>query len=239
MVLIHGVGCHGDDWRYVLPELTKRFNVITYDQRGHRHTPAPDGRWRIEDLASDLSDLLDSLGIERAHVAGFSLGGIVAQRFAIAYPQRVNRLGLISTTTGRTAAEIDAAHDRLRIIENQPPAEYFAQSIDRWYTPEFQTSHPHVIEENGSTIINMDRSAYSRAYQVLIETNLYDELDKITAPTLVVTGEHDVGSPPSMTHKLAERIPDARGIILPRLRHNILMEAPGILGGLLREFFTS
>lgn len=238
MVFIHGVGCGADDWIPVSRQLQDRFRVLRYDLRGHGRSVIPDTAWTMDDFIDDLADLLDALDIDSAHVAGFSLGGIIAQGFAIKHPDRVNQLCLVSTTTGRTPAEIDKALERLSIIQQSPLQEYFDKSIDRWYTGEFQQAQPDTVKRNGATIANMNRAAYASAYRILVESNFRDQLKQIQAQTLVMTGEHDIGSPPHMSRTLAEHIPNADSIILPRLRHNVLMEAPEIVGGLIREFCT-
>lgn len=238
LILVHGVGCWADDWIPVTQELKDRFTVVRYDLRGHGRSLIPDESWTIETFIDDLKNLMADLNIPQAHIAGFSLGGIIAQGFAIRHPEKTDHLCLVSTTTGRTKPEIEKALERLDIIQSSPLDEYFAKSIDRWYTPEFQTRHADVIERNGATIASMNRNAYASAYRILIESNFVNELQKIRARTLVMTGEYDVGSPPSMTHRLVEEIPDAAGIIIPRMRHNVLMEVPEIIGGLMREFLT-
>ncbi len=238
LVLVHGVGCWADDWLPVTAALKDRFTVIRYDLRGHGRSIIPDTPWTMDTFVDDLAALLNELGTDNAHVAGFSLGGIIAQGFAIKYPEMTNRLCLISTTTGRTRPEIEKSLERLAIIESLPLEEYFEKSIDRWYTPEFQQSHGDTIKRNGATIASMNRQAYACAYRILIESNFVEDLKKIAAPTLVMTGEYDVGSPPEMTHRLVEEIDGAQGIIIPRMRHNVLMEVPEIVGGLIREFLT-
>jgi len=150
LVLIHGVGCRAEDWLPVTRALDNRFSVIRYDLRGHGKSVIPDSPWTMDTFVDDLEQLLTSLDIPRAHVAGFSLGGIIAQGFAIKYPSRVDRLCLVSTTTGRTSAEVENALERLEIIKASPLDEYFEKSIDRWYTPEFQASSPEIIRRNGA-----------------------------------------------------------------------------------------
>lgn len=238
LILVHGVGCWADDWIPVEQTLKNRFTVVRYDLRGHGRSLIPGEPWSMDTFVDDLANLMGELNIADAHIAGFSLGGIIAQGFAIKYPQKTNHLCLVSTTTGRTAADVEKALERLEIIQSSPLDEYFEKSIDRWYTAEFQIDHPEVIKRNGATIANMNRDAYANAYRLLIESNFASELHKIKAPTLVLTGEYDVGSPPSMTHRLVKEISDAQGIIIPRMRHNVLMEVPEIVGGLMREFLT-
>jgi len=238
LVLIHGVGCRAEDWVPVTRALDDRFKVIRYDLRGHGQSIIPDAPWTMDTFVDDLAELLTHLNIDKAHVAGFSLGGIIAQGFAIKYPERVEHLCLVSTTTGRTDAEVEKALERLEIIRSSPLDEYFEKSIDRWYTPQFQSKSPDIIKRNGANIAGMDREAYANAYTLLIKSNFAARLSDITAKTLVMTGEFDVGSPPAMTHRLVAEIADAQGVIIPRMRHNVLMEVPEIVGGLIREFCT-
>lgn len=238
LVLIHGVGSHLSDWSGVASRLKGKFRLLRFDLRGHGESGAPSGPYDIAMLTGDLVALMDELGIASAHIAGFSLGGLIAQSMALGHPERVNRLALLSTVAGRTAEERERVVGRLDFIANSHPADYFDQSVDRWFTPEFQQANPDIIAGRKKVVSSMDGEAYASAYHALAMTDFSGQISAIQAPTLVVTGEHDIGSNPRMAGFMAETIPDSRLMILPGLRHSILLQAPDTVAELLTEFLT-
>jgi pimeloyl-ACP methyl ester carboxylesterase len=237
LVLVHGVGNRLDAWDGVAARLSDRFRLVRYDLRGHGESDKPPGPYRIEDFAEDLRGLIDGLGLERVHLAGFSLGGLVAQAFALSYPKRLNRLALISTVAGRTEAESARVLERLSLVDGGIPGDHFRRSLDRWFTDEFRQAHPELIEQYAQRNQANDPASYAAAYRVLATTDLADRLPEITAPTLVMTGEHDQGSNPRMARLMHERIAGSQLHILPRLRHSILIEAPDQVSAILGDFF--
>ena len=238
LVLIHGVGSRLTDWDATVAALGSDFRILRYDLRGHGASEAPSGPYVVEDFRDDLIGLLDELGIAKAHVAGFSLGGLIAQSLALSAPERVEKLVLLSTVAGRTEEEKAKVQGRLDFIRSSHPADYFDQSVERWFTPEFRKANPEIVQRRKRAVSEMDGAAYAAAYYTLAMTDLGDQLSGIGAPTLVATGEHDIGSNPRMARFISETIPDAKLKILPGLRHSILLQSPELVAGLLRGFLT-
>ena len=100
LLLIHGLGYARWGWEPVRPGLAERFDVVLFDNRGIGESDAPPGPYTVAEMARDAVQVLDEAGIERAHVVGTSLGGMVAQELALSYPDRVDRLVLDGTTPG-------------------------------------------------------------------------------------------------------------------------------------------
>ena len=238
LVLIHGVGSRLTDWDATVSALGPGFRILRYDLRGHGASDAPPGPYVIENFRDDLIGLMDELGIVRAHIAGFSLGGLIAQSLALSAPERVAKLALLSTVAGRNDDEKAKVQGRLDFIRSSHPADYFDQSVERWFTPEFRNANPEVVRRRKQAVSEMDGAAYAAAYYALAMTDLGDQLSRITAPTLVATGENDIGSNPRMARFISETIPGARLEILPNLRHSILLQAPELVADLLRGFLT-
>jgi pimeloyl-ACP methyl ester carboxylesterase len=172
------------------------------------------------------------------HLAGFSLGGLVAQAFALSDPARLRKLALISTVAGRTEAEQARVIERLDLVAGGIPGGHFQNSVERWFTDEFRRANPALIERYAARNRANDPACYAAAYRVLALTDLADRLPAIGAETLVMTGEHDQGSNTRMAHLMQARIPRATLRILPRLRHSILIEAPTLVSDILGAFLT-
>ncbi len=238
LALVHGVSSRLETWDPIVARLRDRFTLLRFDLRGHGESGKPPGPYSLEDFVADLAGLLDDLEWERCHLAGFSLGGLVAQGFALAHPGRLDRLALISTVSGRTAVEKARVMARLATVAQGTSGEHFQKSVDRWFTPAFQRDHPELIALQAARNKQNDPEAYAAAYRVLAETDLADRLTGIAAPTLVMTGEEDIGSNPRMARLMAERIPRARLEILAGLRHSILVEASDLVAEKLGEFFN-
>ena len=238
LVLVHGVGASLEAWDGVAARLRERYRIVRYDQRGHGRSEKVPGPYTVEDFAGDLRALLDTLGIERAHVAGHSLGGLVAQSFALDYPSRLCKLALISTVAGRTEEEGARVLERLAMVAGGIAGDHFRASLDRWFTDEFRAANPELLEEYAARNQANDPACYAAAYRVLALTDLTERLPEIKAETLVMTGEHDQGSNPRMARLMHARVAGSVLRILPVLRHSILIEAPEMVAGMLDDFLA-
>lgn len=239
VLLIHGVGADLESWDGVLSQLSPDRRYVRYDQRGHgksRRTPGP---YTLSDLSGDAVALLDHLGIERASIIGFSLGGLVAQAIALDHPDRVQSVTLVSTVAGRTPEEQERVNERADILAREGATKHLANAVDRWFTPEFVAKHPEVLEARRQKSMQNDPECYVAAYRVLAGSDLGERLTQVKAPTLVMTGENDVGSNPRMSEYIHAQITGSELHILPRLKHSVLLEAPDQIGGLIEPFLAA
>ena len=239
LVLIHGVGSSLESWDYVVPELGQRFHLLRYDLRGLGESTKVAGRYELSDFVDDFAALMCHINWPSCHIVGHSLGGLVAQGIALSHPGLVDKLVLSSTVAGRNADEMSKVKERLRTVEGGIAGDHFRKSMDRWFTPEFREAHPERIAELERRNLTNDPKCYAAAYRVLAETDLADELHRISANTLVTTGEHDIGSNTRMAALMHDRIAGSKLAILPALRHSLLAEAPEVVGALLVDFLSS
>lgn len=238
LVLIHGVGNSLAAWDGVSARLRDRYRIVRYDQRGHGESEKVPGPYAVEDFSGDLQALLDALGIKRAHVAGHSLGGLVAQSFALDHPDRLRKLALISTVAGRSEEERERVQQRLAMVAAGIAGDHFRASLDRWFTDAFRAANPKLLEDYALRNQGNDPACYAAAYRVLALTDLAERLPEIRAETLVMTGEHDQGSNTRMAKLMHALIEGSILRILPVLRHSILIEAPDIVAGVLDDFLA-
>lgn len=239
LTLIHGVGADLESWDGVVAALGDGFQILRYDLRGHGRSAKVRGRYELDDFVDDLAQLLNHLKIGRTHLIGFSLGGIIAQGFALAHPQMIDRLALVSAVAGRTAEERTIVQKRYRALGEKGGSSHVTASLNRWFTDEFIEANRELLEQRLARGRTTDRECYAAAYRVLAECDLGDELHNIAAPTLVMTGEHDQGSNPRMSRLMAERIPNSELHILDRLKHSILVEAPDLVAEKLGTFLRA
>ena len=236
LVLVHGVGSDGSAWAGVIERLCDAFTILSFDLRGHGQSSRVKGRYEIDDLAGDVLKLADHVGFTRFDLAGFSLGGLVAQRIALSTPERVRRLVLLSTVAGRTEDERKRVAARLTALQSGERGSHFDASLSRWLTEDFQQRNPDLVARLRERNAQNDPDCYAAAYRVLAETDFGNALGSLCMPTLIATGEDDAGSNPRMAAFMHSLIPGSRLEILPALRHSILMEAPDLVAGLMREF---
>jgi pimeloyl-ACP methyl ester carboxylesterase len=236
LVCIHGVGSYLEAWSGVVAHLPDQFTVLTSDLRGHGRSTRIKGRYEIDDFVNDTLALAGHVGFASFHLAGFSLGGLIAQRLALTHPERLRRLVLLATVAGRSPEERQAVLGRLAALAASQPSAHHAASLSRWLTEEFQERNPDVIAELRRRDAENDPACYAAAYRVLAETDFGGILDQIRSPTLIVTGEDDRGSNPRMARHMHDQIRGSRLEILPGLRHSILVEAPAQVADLMADF---
>ena len=238
VALIHGFGLNRAMWRWQLPALMQDFRVLTFDLLGHGESAPPASRPDLAMFSEQLLRLMDRCAIERAAVVGFSLGGMIARRFALDHPDRLSALAILHSAHDRTPAEREAVRRRMHHTREHGPAANVDSALERWFTPVFRAADPETIALVRRWIAGNDACVYPRIYRVLAEDDaeIVDGLERIGCPTLVMTGEDDPGNTPAMSQAMAERIPGARLVILPGLRHMALAESPRTVGEPLCAF---
>jgi pimeloyl-ACP methyl ester carboxylesterase len=238
-MLIHGVGAAGTSWDLIAPALTSRFRVLRLDLRGHGKSGHIAGALTLDDFVQDVVDVMDAAGAADTHIVGFSLGGLIAQGFALQQPHRVNKLVVLSAVAGRTDEERARVRTRLGILQEQGIAAITHAAQERWFTPAFIAAHPDLVQRRMQQLQNNHQPSYAAAYTVFSTNDLGDRLHAIEAPTLIATGEHDVGSNTRMARFMHEQIKGSKLEILPNLRHSILVEAPDLIARLVGSYLSS
>lgn len=238
LVCIHGVGSYQEAWSGIVERLKNRFTILTFDLRGHGRSSRIKGRYEIDDFVAETLALADKVGFSTFNLAGFSLGGLIAQRLALTHLPRLRRLVLLSTVAGRTSEERDRVLARLAALQAGTPSDHHNASLSRWLTEAFQDAYPDTVAWLRARDAENDPDCYASAYRVLAETDFGGFLDQIRCPTLIATGEDDVGSNPRMARYMHERIPGSKLAIFPGLRHSILIESPDVVADTMAAFLT-
>ena len=181
--------------------------------------------------------MLDACAVPTAHIVGFSLGGMIAQGIALQHAHRVHRLVLLSAVAGRTAEERERVQARLAILQEQGVAAITGAAQERWFTTDFIARNPDLVVHRRMQQLQENHApSYAAAYTVFSTSDLGEQLHAIHAPTLIATGEHDIGSNTRMARFMHAQIAGSRLEILPGLRHSILVEAPELVTRLVRDF---
>jgi pimeloyl-ACP methyl ester carboxylesterase len=216
LLLIMGLNANLLSWGPTLPaRLAERYQVILFDNRGAGRTDQPDGPYTMEQMADDATGLLDALDIPSAHVFGGSMGGMIAQHVALNHADKVRKLILGCTMCGGSHA-VSATPEVLAYLMPDPTLNAYEaawRGVPICYTPEFIDANKPLIEE--TLLAACEYPTRPAAYEaqlgaVMASHDTYDRLPQIAAPTLVLTGNHDVLIPPENSRILAERIPNAQ-----------------------------
>jgi 3-oxoadipate enol-lactonase len=220
LILTAGMGGDHRSWFPQMRDFARHFTVITFDGRGIGKTDRPSGLYSFGTLAADVIGLLDHLSLDRAHILGESLGGIVAQEVAIGYPQRVRKLILANTSVGRGADM--QVHPALMKAYGGPEGATEA-TFDPSKVNVGKAMRAMIALSFNSRIYRLGMMLMATLYvkpsafkgmaeqiQAISAHSTLDRLQLIQSPTLVITGTGDRIVPPAMSDILVGRIPNAR-----------------------------
>jgi len=241
VVLIHGLGLtRGSTWGEIAPLLARDYRVLAYDLLGHGETALPDGPVTLTTLSEQLIALMDELGIERAALVGFSLGGMINRRCAMDHPGRVSALVILSSPHDRGEEQQQIVEQRARDTAAGGPAAGIDVTLARWFTESFRRDHPDRVAAIRDIVLANDPANYAAHRQVLAEgvRELIAPKPPIALPMLVMTCEHDSGSTPAMSHAIAAETPGAESHIVPQLQHLGLIEQPALFSQPVLEFLN-
>jgi len=237
ILLIMGLGYPAIAWYRTRPVLAREFRTIALDNRGVGRSERPSGPYPIPLMASDAAAVLDAAGVENAHVYGVSMGGMIAQEFALQYPQRVRSLILGCTAAGGpTAIRADADATKMLMARGSMTADEAAQAaVPFIYDPETPRSRvDEDIEVRRPWFPHAD--AYNAQLQGILAWEAYSRVQNISAPTLVIHGETDRLVPPGNGKLIAEKIPGAQLVRLPHASHIFSTDQPAAANRAVLEF---
>lgn len=240
VVLIMGLGCSSALWFRVAPRLAGAYRVILLDNRGVGLTrTGPAVVHRVPHMAADVAAVLDAAGERSAHVVGFSMGGMIAQQFALDFPARVRTLSLLATHGGGIRAVQASAEVRhLLFAKNRLSPEEGLRAM-RPYTYARQTPDALFDED---ALLRLANHPTARGYDAqlfgLIGWSAWLDLPRLRCPTLVMHGLQDELILPANAHILAERIRDAELIELPDASHWLMTDDNEAVVGALRNHLS-
>lgn len=239
IVLIHGVGLDLGMWDELVHLLVDRFELIRYDMLGHGATPLCTPDPDLDTYVSQLHGVLQDQGLLRPYIVGYSMGGLVAGRFAALYPGSLEKLVLMSTIARRNASERKAVLDRLATAKTDEGGASAQVSIERWFSSSFICSHQDRIAKLRQQLLSNRKEDFLAAYRIFAHADevLMDAAPRINCPTLVTTGEQDPGSTPAMAHALCKAIPGSTLTVIPEQKHMLPVEGAAQVAALLTNFF--
>jgi 3-oxoadipate enol-lactonase len=243
LCLVNGYRLSSAAWPAAfITRLSCRCTVILFDNRGTGRSDKPVGGYDLDNMASDVTGLLDYLRLPRVHLFGFSMGGAIAQKVAIRHADRIGRLILFGTFCGGIWAEPASysVFKRLLVTENQSPEEAARQAWPVTYSLEYLAANADAVEEQMRRELADPTPTFVAQQQMaaLQKFDSYRELPSIRASTLVAAGASDILVKPRNSKILASRIPNARLELLADLGHRAIWEAPEEIADLVGDFLT-
>ena len=240
VLLLMGLGWPSYMWYRTRPVLAAQYRTIALDNRGVGRSDVPPGPYPIPLMASDAAAVLDAGGVESAHVFGVSMGGMIAQEFALQYPKRVRSLILGCTGSGGPHA-VQAEPEVTRLLMsrgNMSPEEAAEAAVPFIYDAATPRER---VEEDLATRREWfpRREAYLAQLQGILSWEAYSRLSQITAPTLVIHGESDRLVPPGNGKLIAARIPGAKLVMLPHASHIFATDQPEAAHHAILEFLAA
>jgi 3-oxoadipate enol-lactonase/4-carboxymuconolactone decarboxylase len=200
-------------WDAVVNELTPSLRVLRYDTRGHGQTPASPPPVTIADLGEDVIALLNELAIPKVHFCGLSMGGLIGQWLAIHHPERISKL--ILSNTAAKIGTLESWNDRIKTVDEQGVSAIADAALDRWLTPEFRRENPAIRTHLLNRFKATTKAGYMACCLAIRDADFRDDIRRITAPTLIITGSHDPVTTVSDGQFMQQAIPDAQLVELP------------------------
>lgn len=211
VVLLHSIGCDHRLWDPQVAALAG-YRVVRPDIRGHGASEAPAGDYSLGRLVADLVEILDQLGIGSAHVCGLSLGGVIAQAFALKFPERVRTLVLANTLP--RIGDAEGWRARAERVRADGVAAIADLAMERFFSEPFRHRAPEVVWAARRQLLATSADGYAGCCAALRDADLTADAVRLEAPTLVIAGAHDVSTPAAAMGAFAAAVADARVIEL-------------------------
>jgi pimeloyl-ACP methyl ester carboxylesterase len=241
LLLIAGFACDHTIWSQVVPALASRYRVVVFDNRGVGQTSGPDTAITIRQMAEDAAGLLDAIGLGPAHVAGHSMGGMIAQELVLARPLQVRSQTLLSS-----CARVDARGKAVIESWGDLPRQVDAATATRLIVPWLYTgalfAEPGAIEQVTEQILTNPfpptvQGLYAQS-RAISTCDTSDRLGEIGCPTLVLVGSEDILLPVACAEQLARGIRGAELVVLKQTGHGLLVESPDAVAEAMLAFLS-
>lgn len=215
--------------------LADRYRIVRYDLPGHGQSPTPDGPYTMAGMARAVVELLDRLGIDRAHHAGVSIGGAIAQQLTLDYPDRV--LSLTAIASAARFADPDSWPQRAATVRENGTEAVIASRPGTWFVPAFAGT------EEAERLLAMLRTTTAEGYagccEAIATFDVRDRLASLRVPVLAIAGAEDPATPPDMVQVIADSAPHGRFEVVADSAHLLNAEKPEQVTALLAEHLAA
>jgi 3-oxoadipate enol-lactonase len=224
LVLVNSLGTGLHMWDPQVALLSRHLRIVRYDCRGHGASDVPDGPYTLEQLGQDLLALLDRLRLERSHICGLSLGGMVALWLVLMHPERVERAVFANTAARIGTAQLWQA--RIDAVNTGGMEAIRDAVLARFLSERFRRNQPEATRQIGEMIEQTNPKGYMAACAALRDADVRARLTEIRTSSLILAGALDESTPPSQAFELHGAIPDSELVILHEAAHLSNVEQP-------------
>ncbi|MEZ4622683.1 MAG: 3-oxoadipate enol-lactonase [Caldilineaceae bacterium] len=234
LVFLNSLGSDLRIWQEVIARLPAHLGILCFDQRGHGLSDAPSGPYTLPQLAADLRGLLNHLVLRQVVLVGVSVGGMIAQQFALSDPERVR--GLVLCDTGARIATADYWSERATAVRRGGLAPLAHLILARWVSGDYGERHPAAHRGYANMLVRTPAEGYAATCDALRDGDLRVQVSAIQVPTLVLCGADDLATPPTLGEELAAAIPHARFALIANAGHIPALEEPDAVAAHIRSF---
>lgn len=232
LTMSHSLACNLQMWDEEARRLSRRYRVLRFDTRGHGRSDAPPGPYSLGMLAADVRALLAHLGVRRTHFVGLSMGGMIGLTLALEAPDLLESL-ILCDTSSNFSLDVEA---RTRAVESEGLEAMVVPTLERFLSASFRNRNPEVAEKVAAMIRSTPVAGYLGCCRAISTMALTTRLGGIRRPTLVVVGENDVVTPPSMARDIRDGIGGSELVVVPDAAHLANLEQPDVFHDALSRF---
>ncbi len=232
LVLIAGLACDHGMWAEVLDVLTQHYSVLIFDNRASGQSEFSGKPFSIQDMAEDLSCLMEKLSISSAYLLGHSMGGAIAMSLALSHPEKVKKMAVLCSSACFSERVKKMFQTQVRLLELATPIDVCMDSVFPWlFSNEYLSQSENVEKEKQRFLRNphpQSKEAYAMQVQALLNYDLGFRVSKIQTPTLLLAAEEDLIAPPESMKKLHSEIPNSEFKLITQAGHCVIYEKPEI-----------
>ncbi len=236
LMLSNSLGTNMHMWDDQVPAFTRHFRVVRFDRRGHGKSAVPKGPYSIERLGRDALAVLDALGIARVNWCGLSMGGMEGQWLGANAASRIDKLVLSNTAS--YFPDKTMWDGRINIARDKGLAALVDGTIERWFTAEFRQRSPQAVARIREMFLATDVEGYVGCGAAIRDMDNRSLLAKVSVPTLVIAGRHDMGTTLEAGQFIAEHIPGAELAVM-ETAHIANVEQPQIYTDTVLRFLLA
>jgi len=242
IVFAHSLACSSAMWSSQIAEFATRYRVLVFDTRGHGRSSAPSpglngARYAFDDLVADTDSLLTALGIEHPHFVGLSMGGMLAQAFALKHPGKLRSLTIADSVSEWPPETADLFASRVAQARQGGMQAVVEGSLGRWFTPAFRKSNPVEVAAIARVIEGTPVDGYAGCCYSIPRINFTAQLKQIAAPILVMVGREDPATTPAMSQQIHAAAPGSSLAVIDQAAHLSNVEQPAAFNAAIHKFF--
>ncbi len=233
-IFIHGVGLDNTMW-YPQKKYFQNKSVIFYDLLNHGQSIGSYKDLSFEIYNNQLLNIINELKIEKINIVGFSIGALVAQHFTEKFYKKVNKLVLIGSVYKRSEKQIEIVQKRYKDAVNG--TSITIDSIKRWFSEDYLNNNPQVYNFFYNLLEKKNNQDFLPAYKIFVSSDKYHiNYNNFNMPTLIMTGEHEVGSTPLMSERISKEIKKSNLYIIKNAKHGATIEKAHVVNEKLNNF---